>query len=95
MKYTKAQVEEQGRAWIAREVMRDSMTKNQWSAMKRRINRMGIKRTNFLVSSKGLTKEECRIKRNAIARDRYRQKKMQREKSASRSETNESQEKPS
>jgi hypothetical protein len=76
MKYTKAEVEEQARKWINREVMRSSMTKNQWSAMKRRINRAGFKRNNFLVSGKEFSKEECRIKRNQIARQRYQQKKI-------------------
>ena len=78
VKYTKEDIAEEARKWLAREVTRDNLTKKEWNAMKRRINRAGFKRpsSDYLASSIGVTKEEWKKRRNTIAREIYaRQKK--------------------
>ena len=77
VKYTKEDVAEEARKWLAKEVTRSDLSKKEWNAMKRRINRAGFKRpsSDYLASSIGVTKQEWKKRRNTIARAIYARKK--------------------
>jgi hypothetical protein len=72
-KYTHEQIKQEFESWKSGSLKRDQMTSKQWRAMKRRINRAGLKKvhTDYVTSRKHCNRQEWLAKHALYQRIRY------------------------